>query len=323
MIYSWQQSSWNSLSQGRQQNHMPHALLLTGPEYCGKLDFAKTLAKSLLCEKRDVTNQLSCNECKSCSLFEAGSHPDYTTVQLAEKKSQIVVDQIRALNEFVYLSRSYEGSRVVIISPVERLNINAANSLLKTLEEPPEKTVLILVSSNPAELIPTIRSRCQSLNLPQPTFEQAAQWLAGQSLENPVDELLNAAGGKPMLAKQLNEGERLATRKQLATDILKLLRGNLSLVSVAKSWEKTPKADLLDWQLQWVQSMIRSEYLAESEISDTISPHLYRLMSQSVNNLWELYDGLMELKSHVHTSLSPLLFTEDMLLLWQNQSLSR
>ena len=323
MIYQWQQNAWNSLSRGRQLNHMPHALLLTGPEHCGKLDFARTLAKSLLCENRDATSQLSCNQCKSCSLFEANSHPDYTAVRILEKKSQIVVDQIRSLNEFVYLSRSYEGSRVVIIAPVERLNINAANSLLKTLEEPPEKTVLILVSSNPSELIPTIRSRCQAIHLHQPSFEQASQWLSGQALENPVDELLTAAGGKPMLAKQLDEDERLATRKKLATDILKLLRGNLSLVNVAKTWEKAPKADLLDWQLQWVQSMIRSEYLLESEFSDTISPHLYKLMRQSVNNLWDLYDGLIELKFHVHTSLSPLLFTEDMLLLWQNQSLKQ
>lgn len=323
MIYPWQQNSWDSLSKGRRQDHMPHALLLAGPEYCGKLDFARILAKSLLCENRDSDSQLACSQCKSCSLFEAGSHPDYTSVQLAEKKSQIVVDQIRKLNEFVYLSRSYQGSRVVIISPVERLNVNAANSLLKTLEEPPEKTVLILVSSNPSELIPTIRSRCQLLHLPQPSQDHATQWLSTQTLENPLEELLTAAAGKPMLAKQLDEGERLATRKQLATDILKLLRGNLSLVNVAKSWEKTPKADLLDWQLQWVSAMIRSNYLGDDQVNDPISPHLHRLMVQSVSNLWELYDGLLELKSHVHTSLSPLLFTEDMLLLWQSQSLSR
>ena len=323
MIYPWQQSSWETLSKGRRQNHMPHALLLAGPEYCGKLDFAKSLAKSLLCESRDSTTQLACNQCKSCSLYEAGSHPDFTSVQLAEKKSQIVVDQIRQLNGFVYLSRSYEGSRVVIISPVERLNINAANSLLKTLEEPPEKTVLILVSSNPSELIPTIRSRCQVLHLPQPSTEQANQWLTEQTLENPAEELLTAAAGKPMLAKQLDEGERLATRKQLATDILKLLRGNLSLVSVAKKWEKSPKLELLDWQIQWVHSMIRAKYLSDSEPKDSISPHLYRLMIQPVKNLWELHDGLLELKSHAHTSLSPLLFTENMLILWLKQSQAR
>ena len=323
MIYPWQQMSWNTLSQGRRNNHMPHALLLAGPEYCGKYDFARSLAKSLLCENRERDTQVACNNCKSCSLFEAGSHPDYTSVRLAEKKSQIVVDQIRKLNEFVYLSRSYEGSRVVIIEPVERLNINAANSLLKTLEEPPQKTVLILVSSNPSQLIPTIRSRCQVLHLPQPTPLQANEWLSGQTIENPAEELLAASGGKPMLAKQLDEEERLATRKQLATDILKLLRGSLALANVAKKWEKTPKFDLLDWQLQWVQAMIRSQYLADGEVEDTISPHLQRLLVQSVQSLWELHDGLVELKSHVHTSLSPLLFTENMLILWHNQSLSR
>ena len=323
MTYPWQQNSWDTLSQGRRNNHMPHALLLAGPEYCGKYDFALSLAKSLLCENRDRETQLACNNCKSCSLFEASSHPDYASVQLAEKKSQIVVDQIRKLNEFVYLSRSYEGSRVVIISPVERLNINAANSLLKTLEEPPEKTVLILVSSNPSQLIPTIRSRCQVLHLPQPTLLQAREWLSEQIIESPPEELLAAAGGKPMLAKQLDDGERLATRKQLATDILKLLRGNLSLTNVAKKWEKTPKLDLLDWQLQWVQAMIKSEYLAEGEAVDTISPHLKRFLIQSVSNLWQLHDGLLELKSHAHTSLSPLLFTENMLILWHNQSLAR
>ena len=154
------------------------------------------------------------------------------------------------------------------------------------------------------------------------TSREAAK-LATQSLENPVEELLAAASGKPMLAKLLDGDERLATRKKLATDILKLLRGNLSLVNVAKTWEKTPKTDLLDWQLQWVQAMIKSKYLADSVPADTISPHLYKLMIQSIASLWELYDGLMELKSHAHTSLSPLLFTENMLLLWKNQSLSR
>lgn len=302
---------------------MPHALLLAGPEFCGKFDFAKSLAKSLLCEARDEFDQLACNQCKSCHLFEAGSHPDYTSVQLAERKSQIVVDQIRNLNEFVYLSRSYEGSRVVIISPVERLNINASNSLLKTLEEPPEKTVLILVSSNPSELIPTIRSRCQLLHLPQPTNDQAKLWLSKQTLTNPADELLVASSGKPMLALQLDSDDRLAMRKQLATDILQLLRGNLSLVNAAKNWEKTPKADLLDWQLQWVQSMIKSKHTVDDEAIDSISPHLYKLMIQSVNNLWQLRDGLLDLKSHVHTSLSPLLYTENMLLLWHEQSLSK
>ena len=97
----------------------------------------------------------------------------------------------------------------------------------------------------------------------------------------------------------------------------------MSLTNVAKKCEKTPKEDSLDRQLQWVQAMIKSRYQADDAPVDTISPHLHRLLIQSVSNLWEFHDGLIELKSHVHTSLSPLLFTENMLILWDNQSLSR
>lgn len=322
MIYHWQQAVWDTISRTIGNDHMPHAILLAGPEYCGKYDFARSFAKALLCEARDSATQQACNACKGCHLFEAGSHPDFSSVQLAEKKTQIVVDQIRRLNEFVYLSRSYQESRVAIISPVERLNVNAANSLLKTLEEPPEKTVLLLVSSNPSELIPTIRSRCQVLHLPQPSTEQAMQWLNTQALEHPVDELLLAASGKPLLAVSLDKEDRLATRKQFAGDILKMLRGSLSLISAAKNWEKTGKHELLDWQLQWVEAMIRRKYLPKGEGEDAISPHLARYLKDSPEGLWALRDGLMELKSHAHTSLNTLLFTENMLILWQRQALS-
>ncbi|PID45155.1 MAG: DNA polymerase III subunit delta' [Proteobacteria bacterium] len=322
-MYDWQQPVWESISRVIGNDHMPHAILLTGPEYCGKYDFARGFAQSLLCESRAATTQLACGQCKSCHLFDAGSHPDFTSIELAEKKTQIVVDQIRELNAFIYLSRSYQESRVAIISPVERLNVNAANSLLKTLEEPPEKTVLLLVSSNPSELLPTIRSRCQILHLPQPSGAQAMAWLETQGLQHPADELLLAASGKPLLARLLDSEDRLATRKQFAADVLKMLRGSLSLVSVAKHWEKAQKHELLDWQLQWVDAMIRRLHLPEGEGEDAISPHLAKFLNGSQAGLWELRDGLMELKSHAHTSLNALLFTENMLVLWQRQALSK
>ena len=299
---------------------MPHAILLAGPEHTGKHDFALTLAQSLLCESRDEAG-FACGVCQSCHIFKAGSHPDYTFIGLGEKKTQIVVDQIRTLNDFVHLSRSYQGSRVVLLSPVERLNINASNSLLKTLEEPPERTVLLLVSSNPSELLPTIKSRCQLLHLPQPTLEQASEWLSTQELTHPVDELLSASLGKPLLARTLDQDERLAVRKQFAGDILKLLRGSLSLVSAAKNWEKSPKQDLIDWQLQWVELMIKGLYQSDDTKKDVITPHLQKHMKANPQALWQLRDGLLELKQHVHTSLNALLFTENMLVLWHRQAL--
>ncbi len=320
MIYPWQQKTWDTLTRVVTQGNIPHAILLAGPEHSGKHDFALTLAQSLLCEARDEAG-FACGSCQSCHIFKAGSHPDYVSIGLGEKKSQIVVDQIRVLNEFVHLSRSYQGSRVALIAPVERLNINASNSLLKTLEEPPERTVLILVSSNPSELLPTIKSRCQLLHLPQPNNQQATDWLNTQELTNPVDDLLSASLGKPLLARTLDQDERLAVRKQFAGDILKLLRGSLSLVSAAKNWEKSPKPDLIDWQLQWVELMIKGLYQAEDAKKDVITPHLQKHMKSSPQALWQLRDGLVELKLHVHTSLNALLYTESMLVLWHKQSL--
>ncbi|RVU86205.1 DNA polymerase III subunit delta' [Leucothrix sargassi] len=320
MIYPWQQNSWGHLTRVLGQGNFPHAILLAGPEHSGKHDFALALAQSLLCDSR-AENEVACGHCQSCNIFKAGSHPDYTSISLAEKKTQIVVDQIRALNDFVYLSRSYQGSRVALISPVERLNINASNSLLKTLEEPPEQTVLILVTSNPSELLPTIKSRCQLLHLPQPSKAEAIEWLSTQELTHSAEELLDASLGKPLLAKNLDQDERLAVRKQFAGDILKLLRGSLSLVAAAKNWEKAPKAELVDWQLQWVDLMIKQLYSEPDAAQDVITPHLLKHLKRSPQALWQLRDGLLEVKQHVHTSLNALLFTENMLVLWQRQSL--
>lgn len=323
MIYPWQQDAWNTLSRARSRDHMPHALLLAGPEHCGKRDFALGLAKALLCDNAKAVDDMACGHCKSCHLFEASSHPDYSSVLLEEKKTQIVVDQIRQLNEFVYLSRSYQGSRVVFIHPLERLNTNAANSLLKTLEEPPKDTVMLLVSSNFSQLIPTIRSRCQIIHLPQPTTLQATQWLEMQDLHHPISELLLASGGRPLLAKALDADERLAERKQFATDILKLLQGKHSLISVAKRWEKADKAELIDWQLQWVDSMIRTDFSGPEAPTDAISPHLRKHMLIKNNGLWILRDNLIELKKHIHTSLNALLYIENMLLLWHRETPNR
>jgi DNA polymerase-3 subunit delta' len=157
------------------------------------------------------------------------------------------------------------------------------------------------------------------LYLPQPTLEQATAWLSIQELTNPADELLSASLGKPLLAKTLDQDERLAVRKQFAGDILKLLRGSLSLVTAAKNWEKSPKQDLVDWQLQWVDLMIKGLYQADDVERDVITPHLQKHLKANPQALWQLRDGLFELKQHVHTSLNALLFTENMLILWQRQ----
>ena len=137
-VYSWQENQWQNYLKARAADHLPHALLLTGCDGIGKSEFATLLANSLLCEQVD-SEGYACGECKSCKVKKSNAHPDFKHVGLPDGKQQIPVNAIRELTDFLILSRSYGGYRVVVISAADKMNINAANSLLKSLEEPPPK----------------------------------------------------------------------------------------------------------------------------------------------------------------------------------------
>ncbi len=142
----------NMLSSGR----MPHALLFVGPAGIGKMLAARTLAAAILCGGgRDE----ACGECQSCRLLAQGSHPDL--VELAADGSSLKIDQIRALQHEAALAPYYGSDRVFLIEEAERLTVQAANSLLKILEEPPEGSVFILTAASQHALLPTVVSRCR------------------------------------------------------------------------------------------------------------------------------------------------------------------
>jgi len=166
--FPWHQKCWEHFTKAKSSQHLPHAILLTGEDGIAKYALAKRMAKSLLCINSYNQADDACNQCQSCKTFESGANPDFTEIGLIEDKQQIGVDQIRVLSDFLNYSRSYNAFRVVVINPVERMNLNAANSLLKSLEEPTPNTVLILVTSKISQLLPTIKSRCQSFSVSSP-----------------------------------------------------------------------------------------------------------------------------------------------------------
>lgn len=158
-MYPWQTSNWQNLASSQQNKRLAHGLLLHGPKGIGKKAFAVDFAHWLLCEQPSTDK--ACGQCKSCQLIKAESNPDLLYLQPEEEGKAIKVDQIRELINKISLTGHGQGYRVIIISPADALNINASNSLLKTLEEPPENTVLILISDKPSKLMATIRSRTQ------------------------------------------------------------------------------------------------------------------------------------------------------------------
>lgn len=204
----------------QRQARLPHALLLHGPRGVGKLALAERMAQLLLCEAASGTRP--CDACQACRWYLAGNHPDFRRLEppaLARKpvveegegeeapkdtskgkpSIWIRVDEVRQLDDFFYVVSHRAGRRVVIVHPAETLYPNAANSLLKILEEPPPAVVFILVSHRPTLLLPTIRSRCVALPARVPEGGVAAAWLAGQGVKDAA-RWLAFAGGAPLRA---------------------------------------------------------------------------------------------------------------------------
>lgn len=205
------------------QSRHAHALLLHGPQGVGQFDLAVTIAQAWLCEAADSPAR-PCGVCASCRLVQAHSHPDLLVllpevlqeplgwaapegedgaVERAGKAKQpsreIKVEAVRAAVNFAQTTSARGGAKVVVLHPAERMNSVSANTLLKTLEEPPGTVRFLLSCAAPDALLPTIRSRCQSMALALPPFEPASAWLADQGVAD-ADVMLAATGGQPQEA---------------------------------------------------------------------------------------------------------------------------
>lgn len=218
--HPWNLDLWRGLT--RERARLPHAMLLQGPIGTGKRQFAADLAKWLLCEHPGPAG--ACGHCRSCGWFEQGAHPDFRLVEPgaesdadnAEGKKggkHITINEIRGLSDFFGLVSHQGGWRVVVIQPAELLNAAAANALLKTLEEPPERVLIVLVAHQPRRLLATVRSRCRKVVMALPDSRQARAWLADQGMQAHMD-VLDEVGGAPLLALEYAEPERLERRRR-------------------------------------------------------------------------------------------------------------
>ncbi len=228
---------WHREALGRllaRRPRMPHALLVSGRTGIGKVDFARELARSLLCES--PIDRFACGECPSCHWFSQSNHPDYREIvpEASEegegdaadadagkdsKKSLVIkIDQVRRIRDFVALSTHRAGHRAVVIHPAEALQPAAANALLKTLEEPPPATVIVMVADRPARLLATIRSRCESVALRAPARDEALAWLASGGAQD-AGAALALAGGAPMLAARLAQPEEREWRRKVVAEL--------------------------------------------------------------------------------------------------------
>jgi DNA polymerase-3 subunit delta' len=256
----WQASAWR-LSQAALARGA-HALLLAGARGSGKRQFALALGAAYLCDA-PCSDAGACGKCESCRWLAAGTHPDFALVEPAtedpdeaEQKRKaasrragpITVNQIRELAPFMSISPHRVAGKVVVIHPAESLNTAAANALLKSLEEPPARTVLLLVSHRPGLLLPTVRSRCQLVPVTVDDAAAAHAWLAENAGCDDPGLLLALAGGAPLAALEIAREPAWSRRAGL---LCALAEADADPVRIAEIYRDVDPALVLSWLQTW------------------------------------------------------------------------
>ena len=250
----WQVPDWQRLYARLQNGTLPHALLISGVAGIGKQHFALAFAALALC--RQPVHAHACGHCGACRQLAASAHPDFHRVSIPEDKSGILVDQIRELSQKLALTSQYNGWKIALVAPADAMNSNAANSLLKTLEEPSANTLLMLVTARPARLPATIRSRCQAVRISTPSTDTAVAWLDQHASRPDWRAVLRIAGGGPLLAQELANKELLRSRLDFYQMLLELRSGQRNPISSAADANKEDLSLVLRLLQAWTADLI-------------------------------------------------------------------
>jgi DNA polymerase III subunit delta' len=253
---------WNRpLLDSLRRPDLPHALLIHGAPGVGKLALAEQVAQLMLCEATDPAVR-PCGACDGCRWFLGANHPDFRRIepealapqradaeeeegaapakQRAKPSTEIKVDQIRELADFLNIGSHRGRRRVALVHPADEMNPNAANALLKGLEEPPPGAMFILVAHRPAQLLATVRSRCVAVPVPLPARATALEWLSAQGMQD-APRWLDYAGGAPLRALAYAASAEAVDRlhRAIAGRTQILVDDRESLEALAEALQKT------------------------------------------------------------------------------------
>ena len=266
--YPWHESVWDGFNQSIEQGRLAHALMLSGPQGIGKERLAMALAQRLLCTAE--MSKYACGSCKSCQLMMAGNHPDLSIIEPEDEGKKILIEPVRKLCTRLSKTAQQGGWKVAVIMPAEAMNISASNALLKSLEEPQGKTLLILVSHRPSMVSATIRSRCQKTNLALPDRQVATQWLADIT-GNPEqsEATLDLATGRPLLALDYLQSDSLEARQQIENIVERLRHGDMSALDAAQQCHKQNSDLMLGWFMDYLHRLVTGE------LQNNLNPGLF------------------------------------------------
>jgi DNA polymerase-3 subunit delta' len=280
----WQQSQKERLQQQIAAFRLPHSLLFSGVADIGKKNFAFALGAQLLCNNPEKGQ--ACENCSACLLVRAGTHPDLRVVRPEESKL-IIIEQIRSLSEWAAQTSQQGGRKVAILYPAEQMNVNSANALLKSLEEPAPGTFFILVTDQPGRLLPTIRSRSQRIEFPVPREEEAIPWLqSNYDASVDVSQLLAVAAGAPLKVVNQFDDDYLLRRANIVKETEGLIQGRVMAVAAASSlFKKDYPLEVYDILYQFFSDALRLNIAGSEETLKNND------MLSFINVIYRMYDA--------------------------------
>ncbi|MDY6840365.1 MAG: DNA polymerase III subunit delta' [Pseudomonadota bacterium] len=324
----WLSRAWQTVQSRVAEDRLPHALILAGERGVGKRAWAEAVGGLLLCDQplnRESGEPVACGHCKQCELLAAASHPDIR-VYAPEKSRMVKVDQVRTLSSFAVASPQVAQHKVAIIDRADQLNINAANALLKTLEEPLPDVTLILLQESGRPVLPTIRSRCQTLTVPVPADSQAMQWLASRVRELPEDtrpspdtlaKALMLAGNAPRLALDYATGDFIGLRDTALDRFKEFMKSRIPVGEAARAFKAMGLEDTL-WLFEtWAADLAR--LIAGGNAKDIEAADMLGFLARTTP-AWrahELLDMVKDSRAAGVYNASPELEASRLLIAWQ------
>jgi DNA polymerase III subunit delta' len=317
---SAQQTDWlapqiEQLQRARSANRFPTGLLIHDERGAGGEALARFAAQLALCREVNAP----CGHCRDCRQWLAGQHPDYIEVRPIEESKYIRVEQVRELAQDLSLTSHGGGATVALLIPADSMNANAANALLKTLEEPRSGVTLVLVCSVPSRLPATIVSRCQRLRVSAPTRAASLAWLEQQRGPGPWTAVLDVFGNAPFEALGVNPQELARLKSETDRALNEAALGRMEVSATADRWGA--KGAPFELRLACIETWITAridEAAAGTRQSSEVRNGAHLSESSSDMNialLLRVLEGSYELRRLRLTSINRALALEQ--LLWQ------
>lgn len=311
--YPWQHDIWQSFCESVSKDRVAHAMLISGVEGVGVSELAYAMARYLLCVS--PLEDVACGRCRGCQLISSDTHPDLFVLKREDDAAQIKVDQVRGCVDFVAKTSFAEGPKVVLVEYADTMNINAANALLKSLEEPQGQTVFLLTSNRLSAILPTIRSRCRGIAVATPSRQSAAEWFVSQELDIDLS-VLDQAGGAPVLAKRWIEGSYLEQKSKIIDALTQLLTFRSGAVKVASTWQPNDLESNLQIQIQILEQAVKHKLASNKPQEDT---ELFDVLQKVAElYLFRLRDKLLLKLGQVRSraNLNPAMVNEELAMDW-------